>query len=312
MTQALNKLPDSMTPQEYTLDLDNLLDINVPQKVLDAQEIDINELKNETPEVQVAAICQWFLNNYLPSDDSLIIDDDEKGPIWLLGGPYNAEDEILSTFESQIHPNIVRCAIEAIESTGVIEWSGQPRSNPFEDDYLFEWTPVTFDPQKNLSSQIKFVQTEMRRGNRILNNLLFSSLISALEAFIWQNILTLARNPTIAKNIISSRYKSITIDDLYKHRKLKIEEFFTKEALEILGTTVFHRTNEINSMFKNLGINASISNFEAEIEKRHDIVHRSGFTRNNTPTIITEDDLNSLISKVQTFSTNFSKEMERF
>lgn len=312
MTKKLNEDLDSRVPLEPTLDLEELRNINVSTKVLHNREIDIDELKKESSEVQIAAICQWFLDNYLPYDDSFIIDDDEEGPIWLLHGPYDAKNEILSTFGSQIHPKVIHRAIEAIESTEATEWCSKPYSDPFEDDYSFEWITSTFDPMKNLSSHIEFVQHEIKRGDPRLNKLLFSSLISALEAFIWQNMRTLACNKIIAKKIIEINYKTIRIDDLYKHSELKIEEFLTKKAWEILGFTVFHKTREINSMFKALGINASISDLKEEIEKRHDIVHRSGFSRNNKPTTITDDDLRSLISKIQAFSNNFSNEMKGF
>lgn len=312
MKKLTNQKPNPEELIEETIpDLGELLKIRLPERLLINQKINIDKLEKEDKTIQISAICQWFFRNYTEPEDNIIINDDEKGCIWLLGGPYDAECEIQLNFGSRISQEVINYAVEAIESDGITEWSGLPCYDPL-DDYSFELQMInTSKALNNLSSQIDFVQKEINNKNPKLNNLLFSSLISALEAFIWQNLCVVINDPTIAKKIIELSYKSIDLDELYKNRELSIDSFFIKKAREILGNKVFHKTKEIDPIFKKLNINESINQFKEEIEKRHDIVHRSGFNRNNEPTSISEIDIKNLISKIQTFRDHFLSEIKK-
>jgi hypothetical protein len=68
----------------------------------------------------------WFFRNFQDPVHHTPFCTEEGGYLYLHGGPYSAEDEIIGAFGAAIGGDLLHAAVEQIELEGCTEWAGLP------------------------------------------------------------------------------------------------------------------------------------------------------------------------------------------
>lgn len=289
------------------LDLIEILNKELPPGLLVDNTIDLRNLKQQPQNVQIAAICQWFFNNYCDPNENLPFNSQEGGFIWIYGGPYQADEVIEDFFTSYASEHAIKESIALIQGEDILDWSGRP----IDDNFYYDLNVHSLnDAFGNLCNSISIVKAEIKKNNQPIYNILFASLISSLETFIWQTAYILSENVRVAKSIIDLNQEisakriniHINANNLFQQRDLVISKFLTKVARELLADTTWHNVKRVNNLLNTLSIKVDIDNFKEAIDKRHTIVHRSGIKSDTSCIIIEEKELLELIENLETFA----------
>lgn len=298
------------------LDLNEIINEELPPGLLIDNTIELESLKKCPQNVQIAAICQWFFRNYCDPNENLPFNSQEGGFIWIHGGPYQADEVIEDTFTDYASDQAIKESITLIQGEGILDWSGRP----IDDDFYCNLNVHSLnDAFGNLFNSIAIVKQEIEKSNQPIYNILFASLISALETFVWQTAYILSADVNIAKLIIDFYQKEvlpkqihlyINANKLFQHKDLVISDFLTQVARELLASTTWHNVNRVNKLLQCLSINVDINNFKEAIDKRHIIVHKSGIKSDTSSIIIEKKELLDLITKLETFANQVRTETQ--
>jgi predicted RNA-binding Zn-ribbon protein involved in translation (DUF1610 family) len=182
----------------------------------------------------------------------------------------------------------------------------EPPSNP---QALFEETIIR-------SLQLANIGFEAKNDPQFLNRTAFVTVITALEAFLADTIITRIKSDReTLKKIVSldtewSREK-VTVADIAKSNDL-LYEF----ALSKLRETNFHNLNRVAGFYANaFGINIRADSglwgrLLKHIQARHDCVHRNGYDFDGTRRDdFTEDFLKSVASDCRSLVNNIDEAM---
>ena len=132
--------------------------------------------------------------------------------------------------------------------------------------------------------------------------LLYVNVITALETYLSDVFIgTVKKNPDLMRRFIETtpefKQEKIPLSDAFE-AKNKAE----KKAYLYLTDLVWHKVDRVMQMYKNtLGIDfpEDISAISRAIDKRHDIVHRNGKTKEGEEIIITENHISELITPIE-------------
>jgi hypothetical protein len=83
-------------------------------------------------------LTDWFFANFEDPAHSTPYESREGGYQYIWGGPYEAENELLSRFGNVLNDDLLEAAVAAIEDDGIVDWA--PHSNrlyegPDDDDF---------------------------------------------------------------------------------------------------------------------------------------------------------------------------------
>jgi hypothetical protein len=105
-------------------------------------------------------IQEWFLSNFDDPVQSMPRIDGEF--LYILGGPYDARDEIVSAFSESAPEHVVEAAIRAIEARGIDDWA--PHASRERPDYDVQADASASDPSliyAEMIEQIEALEREM-------------------------------------------------------------------------------------------------------------------------------------------------------
>ena len=115
----------------------------------------------------------------------------------------------------------------------------------------------------------------------VKGNLAFGSVITSLESFLWETVTYWVDHDEAALANIVTRIQA------FRDQPLKLGQIFEKrenlrdDIKAYLQSLVWHQWNKVAPLF-NCGLEIDIPSFrqfDNALIKRHDIVHRSGFTK---------------------------------
>lgn len=295
----------------------------LPSKAICQGVINREWLKNASPEDQLTAICQWFVARYIDPENVLPYDSEEKGYIWIDGGPYDAGAAIKDNFTGQVPDAVLEQAISIINDTGISDWSliGEFEDRDlYIDDadcglYIDDADESLDETRKNISKLIDL----LGQNNQILNRLLFAAMISVLETYLWRTMSYVSSRPGMSGKILSyfDRNNPRKNSDLDKEIKAEKQERSDHnhekkrvQAEELLATFYWQDIGKVEHIFKEvLGIVVNLSCFKSERLRRHDIVHRFGKDKTGELVHITENDVRVLSKNVLCFCVGIHNEV---
>lgn len=212
-------------------------------------------------------------------------------------------------FAVHIQNSPSHCAVEFIDFPDVKVDADDAFYSGYEDD--------DFDVDvKNQKEPVADLLARLISINKILSlsgppdavllatQLAYSSVITALETYLWETMkYAIENDEKIVFNII-------TKFPHFKDQKMDLRKIYDRfeglkaEVNRYLQDTVWHKWEAVGSLFKHgLGINApSFGVFFDAIKKRHDIVHRSGHTKDGEPIIISSLEVQELTNHVIAFA----------
>lgn len=150
--------------------------------------------------------------------------------------------------------------------------------------------------------------------NQSLNRLIFSGVITSLETYL---------NETFKLVVFHSNYtleKFIEEYEPYKKEQISLNEIFSKyngletRVIEDLDNIIYHNINKLIRIFNifkfELTKCSSIKSIAKHIQKRHNLVHRSGLDKFNNFQEVSKNDILILIEDTNSFVTYIDNKIE--
>jgi hypothetical protein len=212
-----------------------------------------------------------------------------------LNFPYNDPNIFTFAFLSS-------CQNDAICELNIAEliWSGS------EEDFgdLEEIQKGTTVPFRNfLQSVNEFQQlSTLKSEDQVLQRMCFSSIITALEAYIGD----IMKREVLNNETLKRRF--VEKSGVFTEQKMKVEAIYNfldgldKRITEELDNTSFHNIQTTRKMLREVLLieipNNLVSELNRAVIKRHDIVHRNGRSPNGQSINVTRENVMELINLV--------------
>lgn len=136
----------------------------------------------------------------------------------------------------------------------------------------------------------------------------FASCFSLLESFLSS---TLIRETCDREDAYHRVWESECLNRVKRGGQQKSiakgTDCLEKELLyiELTNQLICHNPKHVRQLFQTaFGIDVDLSSLEEDIERRHNIVHRNGFSKKGEPILVTHDDVNALLAKIDAIVQN--------
>jgi len=274
-------------------------------------------LEDAEPQLQNAAMKAWFLSRYWDPANDTPYSSDAGGYIYIHGGPYDAREELEAKFGHLVSEEIIEKSAEDLESEGIYEWA--PIHTEPDYDLAFELEiSARENPYQGLTERISEVASLAKQDldepkAKLLFQLLYSHLISALEAYLAETMSYWVDSEQKVFRRFVQGYKP------FQDRKVRISEIF--DSLESLkgdvekqiNLLVWHRLDSVMPLFcESLEIERpKIAELMKHVLVRHDIVHRGGKTRDGDIVNVAAEQLTELQKLIMEFSDKIEKSLSQ-
>jgi len=267
-------------------------------------------LRTADKDEQLIAMRAWFLARHCDPANETPYDGHEGGYVFIHGGPYDPADVIPGRFDGIVDDDIIQEVVDEMHAEHGDQWAPVHYGPPdeYDDDYGV-FVEERNEPFRKLCDRLEQSLEVLNLEGDTLARLLaqkfvFVSVITAFESFLWETVVYwVDHNEAAVTNIV-------TRIEAFKNRPMKLGEIFQKYASlkdDIKGhlqNLVWHNWRSVKPLFT-LGLGIEIPSFEpfsASLVKRHDIIHRSGFTKNGWPITVDTMEIRALCEQVRVFA----------
>lgn len=274
-------------------------------------------LRMASKDHQIIAMRAWFLDRYCDPTHDTPYNGREGGFQFIHGGPFDPADVLPNRFARVVEEDVIQEVIDELHQQVGDEWAPVQRS--FDDHYDDDYGVIIDDEDQPLAklrdrlAQSKQVLT--LQGNfsaqLLARNLAFGSVITSLESFLWETVTYwVDHDDTTMVNIV-------TKIQVFREQPLKLGEIFEKrETLKndikaYLQNLVWHQWKKVAPLFTlGLGIETpGFKQFEGALLKRHDIVHRSGFSKTGEQVNVDVAEIEALCEQIIQFATEVNEKL---
>lgn len=269
---------------------------------------------------QTIAIRAWFTSRYCDPANDTPYNSREGGYLFIHGGPYSPEEELGDRFGGVVPDNVIKEVVEELEAEAGEDWAPIGHG-PDEDDDDWTWdlpdVPDSGTPIARLKERLQQGMSVLTlRGDpaaqELAIQLVYVQTIGALEAFLYETALYwIEKDEERVKNCITRL-------PVFTDQKISLKEIFTQydglktKVKEYLYHLVWHRWKDVSPLYeKGLGVKLpSTKDFQDALQKRHDIVHRSGTDQEGKPIAMDHGEVLLLSAKVEEFCEKVAVEFD--
>ncbi|MFM0489656.1 hypothetical protein [Paraburkholderia graminis] len=272
-------------------------------------EPDGDWLTSAPREEQIIAIRGWFTERYCDPANETPYNGQEGGYQFIHGGPFSPEEELGNCFGGVVPDDLIREVVEELEAEVGEDWA-PIRFGPDDDDWTWDLPDVP-----DSGTPIARLQERLQQGKSVLTlrgdpaaqelaiQLVYVQTIGALEAFLYETALYwIEKDDERIKNCITRL-------PVFADQRIPLKEIFTQyeglrtKVKEYLYHLVWHRWKDVSPLYeKGLGVKIpSTKDFQDALQKRHDIVHRSGTCQDGKRVSIDHGEVLLLSAKVADF-----------
>lgn len=278
-------------------------------------DFDPESLRALSPEEQRDQMEVWFRANFEDPAERTPYESAEGGYIWIWGGPYDAEEELRAQFEGIVEGEVIEdlAADLSGENPG---WA--PVSRPEDYDHgLYEAVSANELARQTLDGALVTIKALLQvnvpgEHGEAYRRLLYANAITALETYLSDTFI----NRVFADKALLQTY--IDSEPKFKERKVpyrdvlreaaKVEEAAKQELLDV----VWHNVGKTKAMYEDvLGIKlGDVGKIASAVQRRHDIVHRNGRTKEGSVITVSAHDILALINEVETLASRIEVKLD--
>ena len=267
------------------------------------------------PEEQRDQMEVWFRANFEDPAERTPYESAEGGYIWIWGGPYDAEEELRTQFEGIVPEEIIEDLASDLsgENPG---WA--PVSRPEDYDHgLYEAVSANELARQTLDGALATIKALLQvtvpgDHGESYRRLLYANAITALETYLSDTFI----NRVFADKGLLQAY--IDSEPKFKERKVsyrdilreaaKVEEAAKQELLDV----VWHNIGKTKAMYDDvLGVKlGDVGKIASAVQRRHDIVHRNGRTKEGSVLTVSTDDIQGLIKEVERLASRIEVKLD--
>ncbi|WGE83508.1 hypothetical protein [Actinobacillus equuli] len=261
--------------------------IELPENVVQGNQIDIDWLKTATPEEQYEALYQWFTNQYEDPAESLPYVSREGGYIPIHGALVDPFDEFWE-FGDIVSDEIINSVAQELYDIAGDMWS--PVYDPEFDEYDLPVTPLeAFKIRINDAIRLKDSLDTNDENDFLLHISAFSLLFTAFETYLWEVTKYHLNNDElgILKNLILNNKK----EDLKNKSFVLVQRYYKNEIKDVFSELesvlrrkldneiIWHNKENIEYIFKQgFGLKQlpNYGKIQELLRVRNHIIHRFG------------------------------------
>ncbi len=267
-------------------------------------------LRTAEEEHQLIAMRAWFHARYCDPANETPYNGREGGYLFIHGGPYSPSEELHERFGSIVEDALIEQVAEEMFDEVGDQWA--PIRRDYLDDYdeRFDLELVDADePLRRVRKRLVECRQVLDLQGRaeavtLARRLVFGAVIGILESFLWE----------LSQHWIESSDEAlegcVTKLPAIRDEQIKLGDVFERHAsirAHVKGhlqNSVWHRWDKVGAIYKSgLGITLpSVKVFDDALVKRHDIVHRSGRTKDGEEIDVTNLEIETLSRAVEQFA----------
>lgn len=183
----------------------------------------------------------------------------------------------------------------------------------FDDIQQVQAGETTF--YKTFKGSIKEIQSiELNKATPVLQRMIFSSVITAMEAYLSDTMKRHVLNRHAIKRRFVESYQAFKNVEIKGSEIFKYLDDLDKSIMFYLERHIsFHDTKNIKKLFENV-LDCTVSDEKLKLirvysQTRHDIVHRNGKDRHGDSVHISHEDIINLISVISGFIVDIDKQI---
>lgn len=274
-------------------------------------------IKNADEGDQRIAMREWFTARYCDPAHNTPYNSREGGYLFVNGGPYDPSDELHTRFGRLVPGDVIQEVADELVMEVGDQWAPILREPPPDYyDERFELESVGPDgPLLRVRERIaELNMTMLLQSNPVARplvaRLVFSALIGVLESFLWETAQHwISTRPEVLKRCVERL-------PVFEEQKFKLSEVFAQHAkIEAtvkgyLQNLVWHRWDQVGALYRSaLEVRLpSVKAFQAPLETRHHIVHRSGTDLDGNKIEIEDSAIASLADDIEAFALKVTKD----
>lgn len=273
---------------------------NLPEEAhaeIEGDPFEPNEhwLRRADANEQETALSVWWYSRYRDPADDTPYNGREGGFLFVNGGPYDPEDVLWSNFSGKAQNEVIERVVDKLHAELGEAWAPRRWSNPYEydDNYDVIVSSDKFGPRGRLTSALLQGQrlnslTGDEQTKALLNRLAFAFLFSALETYLWETMVYWLEKDDQAAPRILDRLPEFANKEL---RGKEARAFVANAKENIKGymqRMPWHRWSDVRPLLR-IGLDVEVpefSPFRDDLTIRHDIIHRSGTTKDGEPVVV--------------------------
>jgi hypothetical protein len=283
---------------------------------VDWLDIDNFWLSGAELDEQLTAMRVWFDCRYFDGHAAMKAGL-HPAAVYGISSPCDPETVLWSRFRGYAPDQAIAEVVADFLEVGGRGWGLKPEPyyHMYDEDFSIS-VDRQGEPLERLHeriSEIKELQglTGSMKAQALAQRLAYSAAITALESFLWETMIYWVESEDEVVR------KIITTHPAFKDQKIELGTIFDKmESLktDILGhmqNMVWHNWTHVAPLFKyGLDLQVSFREFDDAVKKRHDVVHRSGHTKEGEKVLIDPAEIHDLCAQIATFAKKFSNQAQ--
>jgi hypothetical protein len=262
----------------------------------------LSELSNSD---QVEVMRDWFFRHFEDPAESTPHVSSEGGYQYLWGGPYDAENELEAEFSGVVSESAHKQLCDELLELGY-EWARKPNEESYGNYYYgvmaanTEFHGTLTDSLDGIRSLLE--SSSLNEHADLLCKMLHVHVITALETFLSDAFV----NTVVGNEQLTRTFVKTNAD--FKKQKFTLDEIFDRidtieeEVKSYLLSLVWHNLARVSVLYENTldaGFASDYPELHQAVATRHDIVHRSGKTKDGREVNVTRSSLLSLMEAVR-------------
>lgn len=164
------------------------------------------------------------------------------------------------------------------------------------------------------NSLVELQGIKLDESTPILQRMIFSSVITTMESYLSDTLKKNVLNrDAIKKRFVKNseslkRSKNISLNDIYEEL-----DKLDKKIIDDINSTSFHNVDVVTGLYKNVLLCSfpkdKVAQLNKSVDKRHDIVHRNGKTKDGSMIYISKEDVEELIELVSDVVSHIDKQI---
>lgn len=276
-----------------------------------------SQLKRAGRETKKKAMDIWFRQNYSDPVDVCPYESAEGGYQFIWGGPYEPMDELSTEFSDLVPQDLIEEVAQELDDQAV-EWSGNPDpGDDFPPLRLMEAIRDNSDPYSTIKMWLGNIHELLQQKVPIhlreqYDQLLFVNAITAFETFLSDTFTNaVVKDPAVLRKFIETNPE-------FKQDKFSLSEVYgVMETIESrvranLADMLWHNIAKVMPMYKstlNCRFPRDISGIAGAIDRRHNIVHRGGKTKDGQIVQVSKGDVSALLKQIESFAGAIDKQL---
>ena len=234
------------------------------------------------------------------------------------GGPFSPGPLILQRFSAYVSKEVIDRVIDELLFDGGERWAQRRIRKPdtYNEDFSIYVAARTAPLQKTLERIGEIRELLNLPGHSgatsLVRNLAFGAAITALESFLWETMVFWVEND---EGVVRS---IITTHPAFKDQPIKLGTIFKKsmhlkkDILGFMQGVVWHNWDKVGTLYNyGLGMKKlNLDHFSPAVLKRHDIVHRSGLTKDGEKVNVSVEEIVVLCQQISRFARSVSSQLE--